>query len=422
VVPALPAQQEGTPIPGKFDKNKFGDLISRMKIPTIKIDYLKNAHLSMHALKDRISVPDIQVEWRELGECFLLALLSIVLYVSVVLAELAFIPIMIIVIKRGWKEALIYLGVSTFLLFYMMVQEIVHFPLDNEFLLLSPTHYSFSFIENITGLKGGRFLDFFFIYGCFGIFLGYFISRNYKLNYVVFFSLAVYSGIAVLPLLISGFVGGFHQLFEGYERFVNLKTASYVDHYLHYLKNYSAVLTGRGIEYNDVAKKVEMAAEIYRRNVIFGIAPRGGYLIKQIVVIFVGIGIVRLYFKRRLSKAALSFSIKNYRIGDSWVWAVIISWGIIYINLHLKSSTLGILSWNAAVIFSFLFFIRGLALIKVLADRIRMPQVFQYLILLFFLFYSFIIFVTIVTGIGVADIWLKAREHLEKKNENRSDS
>jgi hypothetical protein len=63
----LPAQQEGTPIPGKFDKNKFGDLISRMKIPTIKIDYLKNAHLSMHALKDRISVPDIQVEWRELG-------------------------------------------------------------------------------------------------------------------------------------------------------------------------------------------------------------------------------------------------------------------------------------------------------------------------------------------------------------------
>jgi hypothetical protein len=48
--------------------------------------------------------------------------------------------------------------------------------------------------------------------------------------------------------------------------------------------------------------------------------------------------------------------------------------------------------------------------------------VFQYLILLFFLFYSFIIFVTIVTGIGVADIWLKAREHLEKKKENRSDS
>jgi hypothetical protein len=414
-------QREDTSIPGKF-VIKFGELISRMRIPAIKIDYLKNAHFSMHALKDRISVPEIRVEWRELGECFLLSLLSIALYLSVILAELAFVPIMIIVIKRGWKEALIYLGIGTFLLFYMMVQEIVRFPLDDEFLLLSPTHYSFSFIENITGLKGGRFLDFFFIFGCFGIFLGYLVSRNYRLNYVVFFSLAIYSGIAMLPLLISGFMGGFHQLFEGYQRFVNLKTASYVDNYLAYLKNYSALLTGRGIEYSDVAKKVEIAAEIYRTNFIFGIAPRGGYLIKQIVVIFVGISLVRLYFKRRLSKAALSFSIKNYRIGDSWVWAVIISWGFVYINLHIKSAALGILSWNAAVIFSFLFFLRGLALIKVLADRIKMPQIFQYMILLFFLFYSFILFVTIVTGIGVADIWLKVREHLEKKNENRSDT
>jgi len=415
-------QREDAPIPGKFVKFKLGDLISKMKGSGIRLDYLKNAHLSMHALKERFPVPDIQVEWRELGECFLLSLLSIVLYVSVIFAELAFVPIMIIVIKRGWKEALIYLGIGTFLLFYMMIHEIVRFPLDNEFLLLSPTHYSFSFIENITGLKGGRYLDFFFIFGCFGIFLGYFVSRNYRLNYVVFFSLAVYTVIAVLPLLVSGIMGGFKQLFEGYEQFVNVKTTTYVDSYLTHMKNYSGLLTGRGIDYNDVARKIQIAAEIYRTNVIFGIAPRGGYLIKQIIIIFVGISLVKLYFKRRLSKAALRFSIKNYKISDSLVWGLIISWGIIYINLHLKSATLGILSWNAAVIFSFLFFLRGMALIKVLADRIRMPQVFQYMILLFFLFYSFILFVTIVTGIGVADIWLNIRDHLEKKNEKRSDS
>jgi len=386
-----------------------------MKLTGQKIDYSKIPHLRMSELKEKITIPDIKVAWRELGECFLLTLLSVVLYLSVVFAELSFVPVMIIVIKRGWKEALIFLVSGTVLLFYMMANEIVRFPLDNEFLLLSPTHYSFSFIENITGLRGGRFLDFFFIFGCLGIFLGYFVARNYRLNYVVFFSLTVYAGIAILPLVISGLMGGFKQLFDGYEQFVNLKTATYVDSYLSHMQHYSGMLTDRGIDYNDVARKVKLAAEIYRTNVIFGIAPRGGYLIKQIIIIFLGISFVRLYFKRRLSRAAFRYSISNYRIGDFWVWVLIISWGLIYINLYLKSSALGILSWNAAVICSFLFFLRGLAFIKVLADRIKIPQVFQYAILLFFLIYSFILFVTIVTGIGVADIWLKMREHIEKK-------
>jgi len=391
-----------------------------MKLAGQKIDYSKIPHLRISDLKVKISVPDIRVAWRELGECFLLTLLSIALYLSVVFAELSFVPIMIIVIKRGWKETLIFLVAGTILLFYMMANEIVRFPLDNEYLLLSPTHYSFSFIENITGLRGGRFLDFFFIFGCLGVFLGYFVSRNYKLNYVVFFSLSVYIVIAMLPIVISGLMGGFKQLIDGYESFVNLKTAAYVDHYLARMQSYSGMLTERSIDYNDLAKKIKVAADIYRNNVIFGIAPRGGYLIKQIIVIFVGISFVRLYFKRRLSKAALQYSIRNYRIGDSWVWGLIISWGLIYINLHLKSSVLGVLSWNAAVIFSFLFFLRGLAFIKILADRIKIPQVFQYAILLFFLVYSFILFVSIVTGIGVADIWLKMHEHIEKKKRSSS--
>jgi hypothetical protein len=391
------------------------DLLSKMKLAGQKIDYSKIPHLHISDLKVKITVPDIRVAWRELGECFLLTLLSVVLYLSVVFAELSFVPIMIIVIKRGWKEALIFLVAGTVLLFYMMVNEIVRFPLDNEFLLLSPTHYSFSFIENITGIRGGRFLDFFFIFGCLGIFLGYFVSRNYKLNYVVFFSLSVYVVIAMLPLVISGLMGGFKQLIDGYESFVNLKTATYVESYLSHMQNYSGVLNDRSIDYNDLAKKVRFAADIYRNNIIFGIAPRGGYLIKQIIIIFLGISFVRLYFKKRLSKAALQYSIRNYKISDSWVWGLIISWGLIFINLYLKSSALGILSWNVAVIFSLLFFLRGLAFIKVLADRIKIPQVFQYAILLFFLVYSFILFVSIVTGIGVADIWLKMREHFEKK-------
>ena len=391
-----------------------------MKLAGSKIDYLKIPHLRISDLKEKLTVPDIKVAWRDLGECFLLILLSVVLYVSVVFAEFSFVPVMIIVIKRGWKEGLIFLAAGTVLLFYMMANEIVRFPLGNEFLLLSPTHYSFNFIENITGLRGGRFLDFFFIYGCLGIFLGYFVARNYRLNYVVFFSISVYAGISILPLVVSGLMGGFKQLFEGYEQFVYLETANHVDSILSHMRNYSGPLMGSGTNYSDYAEKLEFAVEMYRNNLIFaifGIAPRGGYIIKQIIIIFLGISFVRLYFKKRLSRAALRYSIRNYRIGDSWVWGLIISWGLIYINLFVKSSALGFLSWNAAVIFSFLFFLRGLALIKVLADRIKIPQVFQYAILLFFLFYprSFILFITIVTGIGVADIWLNLREQLEKK-------
>ena len=41
-------------------------------------------------------------------------------------------------------------------------------------------------------------------------------------------------------------------------------------------------------------------------------------------------------------------------------------------------------------------------------------------LLLFFLFFSFILFITIVTGLGVADIWLNLRELFE--NKKRSDT
>jgi hypothetical protein len=200
-----------------------------------------------------------------------------------------------------------------------------------------------------------------------------------------------------------------------------MKTTNYVDMYLNQIRQFSPLFIERGIDYGIVAKKVQVAAEIYQNNIVFGIAPRGGYLIKQIIVIFLAIVLVKLYLKRKLSKAALVFSIKNYRIADGWVWGLILSWGFVFLNLFLKNNALGIIGWNAAVIFSFLFFFRGLALIKILADKIRIPQIFQYAILLFFLFYSFIFFVTVVTGVGVADIWLKVRETVENRKK-RSDT
>jgi hypothetical protein len=85
----------------------------------------------------------------------------------------------------------------------------------------------------------------------------------------------------------------------------------------------------------------------------------------------------------------------------------------------MRSAVLGIVSWNVAVIFSFLYFLKGLSIIKMIADRLRIPQVLQYIVLLILLFYGFIVFVAIVTGIGVANIWLEIDEKLKSLNQRR---
>ena len=61
------------------------------------------------SFKERISSIDVQVEWKEIVEALLLTILTMFLYMSVFLAEFSFIPLMVIAIKRGWKETFIYL-------------------------------------------------------------------------------------------------------------------------------------------------------------------------------------------------------------------------------------------------------------------------------------------------------------------------
>ncbi len=400
-----------------FEKLKIHDLFSRLRAVT-----LIPHHVSVDTLRDRIAIPDVQVEWRDIGESLLLVFLSILLYLSVIFTELSFIPFMIIVVKKGWRDGLIYLGIGTGIALYLTAGHIVRFPFDSEFLLFSPVSFAFSFMADMVGVEGWRFLDFFFIFGCFGIFLGYFVSRNYRLNYVVLFSLSIYVGIAVLPMLVSGLAGGFGSFFGQYSQFVNVKTDSYMQEYLSQMDNYRSLLATRGIDYNLMVKKAQIAVDMYKTGVVFGIAPRGGYLVKQLFIILVAMLLVKAYFLRRhIDKASLSsFSIRNYRVWDGWVWGLIFSWGLVYINLYLESWFFGILAWNSAVIFSLLFFLRGMLILKLLADRFRIPPVIQYGILLFLIVYSFIFFVTIVTAAGVADIWLGIRKGLEKRQ--RSDA
>jgi hypothetical protein len=157
------------------------------------------------------------------------------------------------------------------------------------------------------------------------------------------------------------------------------------------------------------------------RALVFGIAPRGGYLVRQLITVFVGVLLSRFYFRRKLERAAFSFSISHYTINPDWVWGLISSWGLVYINLYLKSGVLGILSWNMAILFSILFFLKGLSILKIIADRLKIPKLIQYAVVIFLLFYALVVFVTVITGIGVANIWLKIDEKLLNNNRRREE-
>lgn len=369
----------------------------------------------LNSMKIKPPALEVQLDWQEAGESCMLILLSLFLYISVVFTQLAFVPVMIITIKRGWKEAAIYTTAAAVVLFYLMLSGAVRFPMDGELLLFSPVHFLFDFLEKNAGFMGGGIFDYYVLFGGFGIFLGYLVSRNYRLNFVIFTGLVLYVTLVIFALAISTLVGGFDRVVTNYSKFVDQKTKNYVSHYLSEMDQYKKVLSSNGIDYTNIEKTVHSAAEIYKKEVLLGVYPRGGILIKQIVVIFLSIVLVKLYFKRRLNKASLFFNIRNYRISNDWVWGLVVSWGLIYVNLHLRNVFLGILSWNMAVVFSFLFFLKGLSIVKTAADRIKVPVMFQYLFLVILFLYSLILFATLITGIGVADIWLGMKEKIEKK-------
>jgi len=357
-------------------------------------NFLKMKFSSMwDIMHERVTISDIHIEWREIGESILLVSFSMTLYVSVVLTQFTFVPIMIITIKRGWKEASAYLALALIFLLYIMANAAYRFPLDRGLLLFSPTHFTFDYIGGLTGIGVFRFLDFFFVYGLLGVFIGSLVSMNYKLKYVMFFSICFYVGVVLFVLSLSGLFGGFEAWLSNYSLAVENKTNSFINLYLSQMDNYQNILLLRGVDYGFLEEKLEIAAQMYKRSVIFGIAPRGGYLIKQIIIIFLSILFVKLYFKRKLHKAALYFNIKRYRIADDWVWGLLIAWGLVYVNLYLRSNVLGIISWNSAVIISFFFFLKGLSILRIVADRMKIPVFIQYGVQLFLLLYFFILFV-----------------------------
>jgi hypothetical protein len=365
---------------------------------------------------DRVTIQEIRVEWREVVENFFLVILSIFLYASVLFTQFAFVPIMIVTIKRGWKEAALYCVLSSIALLYAMNNAQYWFPFDSSVLMFSPIHFAFDFLGSNLGLKGARFLDYFFINGVLGLCLGSSVRDNYKLRYVIFFGICTYVGMAFLVLSLASLSGGFDSLVSSYSQFVQRKTNSYLALYLAHMNSLRETM---GIDYGSSVQKIKIAADVFTRSVLFEAAPKGGYLLKQIVILFLGLLFVKLYFKGRLQKSALHFDIRRFRIADDWVWGLISAWGLVYVNLYVKNSLLGLVSWNSAVGISFFFFLKGVKLLKIVADRLKIPQFIQYAVLLFLLFYFFILFVTIITGIGVADIWLKITDTVTRKREER---
>jgi len=374
-------------------------LLTKMRIGSIKL---------------RLSAQEIHLEWRDILESILLTTLSVILYMSVVLTQFSFVPIMILSIKRGWKETLAYITLASIFLIYLVLNSIVRFPLDNSVLLFSPVHYLFKYIGNSIGLKGVRFLDYYILYGGCGIFMGYLVAKNYRLNYVIYVSLGVYAGIIIFSFILTGFLGGITDFISDYSSFVEKKTDSFVNLYLSHIVRYKSLLDSRGLDYSLLEKRIQLSAKIFKDGIIFVVAPRGGYLIREVILLFLGTVFANLYFKKKLKRAAFRFNLRNYHIDDNYVWGLILAWGIVYINLWVKNDFVSIFSWNIAVIFSLLYFLKGLSIANMFFDRIKIPRIIQYALFFFFFVYSFIIFIVIVTGIGVADVWLKIQDKLKK--------
>ncbi len=386
----------------------------------IKEDFLSRVR-SIN-LRDRISETEIQLEWREVIVCIVLVLVSYILYVSVVFSRFCFVPLMILTIKRGWKEAIVYLtGAFLIFMYVVFTSGIGPIPVDNTLLLFSADSYSFQHIQGGFFLANIRFLDYYFLFGVIGVFTGHLVSKNYKIDYVVFLSLCVYVGIFVFSIIAASAVSGFPGFIEGYERFVINRTGEYVSLYLSRMEQYAPVLSSRGVDFALMANRIEAQAEYYVRALVFEIAPRGGYLVRQLVTVFLGVLLSRFYFRRKLERAAFSFSISRYTINPDWVWGLISSWGLVYINLHIGSPVLGILGWNMAVLFSILFFLKGLSILKIIADRLKIPKLIQYGVVVFIMFYALVVFVAVITGIGVANIWLKIDEKLLNNNNRREE-
>ncbi len=370
-------------------------------------------------IKEKVTSIDIQVEWKEIGECILLSIFTIFLYNTILLAEFSFIPMVIVAIKRGWKESFIYLTWSMIILSFLSIKGITLYDFNDQLVLFSPLHYGFRYIGNALGFSGRGVLDYYFMYGVFGIFLGYLIRKNYRLGYIISLSVLSYIGMIALVFLIAGFIDGFKSFISSYYRFVDEATNNYIATSLAQINNYSDILSSRGISSIALKKKIVLIAEMYKKSIIFGAAPKGGYIIKQIIMVFAAVFLVRLYFRNRLNKAALKFRITDFDIDNIWIWGLIFSWGLVYINLFFDNFIFSIFAWNSAVIFSFLFFLRGLSILKLANDRLGIPQFVQYIVFLLMMIYSFVLFIIFITGIGVIDVWLYLKDKLQKSSEEK---
>ncbi len=401
--------------------------IIELKSDTPALKYIKeiiaregyNFKSRIEDLKDKVTSIDVQVEWREVLEALMLSAVTIFLYQTVVLAEFSFIPFMIIAIKRGWKESFIYLTWSLIILSLLNAKGFNLYSFNDQLILFSPLHFGFQYIGSALGFKGKGLLDYYFMYGIFGIFLGYLVYKNYKLGYIVFLSVLAYIGMIVAVFITAGMIHGFNSFIKDYYSFVNRATENYIAASMAHINNYSSILASKGISSLELKKKIVIAAEMYKKSIIFGAAPKGGYLIKQIIMVFVGVFLVKLYFKDRLNRAALKFKITDFELNDIWIWGLIGSWGLVYINLFIDSSVFSIIAWNSAVIFSFLFFLKGLSIVKLATDRLGIPQFFQYIVFLLMMIYSFIFFIVFITGLGVLDIWLYLKDKLQKSSEEK---
>jgi hypothetical protein len=123
---------------------------------------------------------------------------------------------------------------------------------------------------------------------------------------------------------------------------------------------------------------------------------------------------------RSMGKASGLTRIVDFKLPDRYVWPLIASLALVMLNLIVQVQALEILAWNALLIFTFLYGIAGLGIIRYLLRKLRVRPGVRWLLIIGIIILALtprigIAVLLLIPGLGVSEVWLKYRRE-ERSN------
>ncbi|MBN2511187.1 MAG: DUF2232 domain-containing protein [Spirochaetales bacterium] len=121
-------------------------------------------------------------------------------------------------------------------------------------------------------------------------------------------------------------------------------------------------------------------------------------------------------------KMGVAVSLKSFTFDDRFVWFFIIGWSGVLVTSYLQYDVAGYIFWNTAMLFTYLFAVRGIAIVEELYDKYSVSKGARLAIAIGCIIGIFTpgINLLIIFGVpvfGVSEIWIHYRER-RKGHEN----